>query len=275
MSEPSPEQSFFSIHLKSLTDFADEFTTQIQSLQSPMDHLATMSVTAPQYGAFHEAWSLGAGEQAAVEEMFSLLGQVKTAIGFAGDVTGTVAEGYRNADENIAYGLGGPPAGYGGNSGSGSWSSGHQDSGHHTDGHHHDPYQNDQGNQHDQGHDTPVHTPAPGPWVPNQNTSGPFAGTPFTAVPVAGALLGGALLAGAAKSKSHQPQGNTSVNVSVEVDGASGQAGALPLWTPPPDPGAGPGMSGAIPSAPAPATPVFPGQDAPWTAASPQGGTRP
>ena len=104
MSEPSPEQSFFSIHLKSLTDFADEFTTQIQSLQSPMDHLATMSGTAPQYGAFHEAWSLGAGEQAAVEEMFSLLGQVKTAIAFAGDVTGTVAEGYRNADENIAYG---------------------------------------------------------------------------------------------------------------------------------------------------------------------------
>jgi len=92
MSEPSPEQSF-TIHLKSLTDFADEFTTQIQSLQAPMDHLATMSGTPPQYGAFHEAWSLGAGEQAAVEEMFSLLGQVKQAIAFAGDVTGTVADG--------------------------------------------------------------------------------------------------------------------------------------------------------------------------------------
>ena len=114
MSEPSPEQSF-SIHLKSLTDFADEFTTQIQSLQAPMDHLATMSGTAPQYGAFHEAWTLGAGEQAAVEEMFSLLGQVKTAIAFAGNVTGTVADGYRNADEGVAWGMGGPPgAVYGG-----------------------------------------------------------------------------------------------------------------------------------------------------------------
>jgi len=271
MSEPSPEQSFFSIHLKSLTDFADEFTTQIQSLQAPMDHLATMSGTAPQYGAFHEAWSLGAGEQAAVEEMFSLLGQVKTAIAFAGDVTGTVADGYRNADENIAYGLGGPPTGYGGNPVSGPWSHGNLDAGPRHDGHHYDPYQNDQGNQNGQGHDTPVSNPAPGPGVPNQNTSGPFAGTPFTAVPVAGALLGGALLAGAAKSKSNQSHGNTSVNVSVEVDGASGQSGALPLWTPPPDPSA----SGVIPAAPAPTAPVFPGQDAPWTATSAQGGTRP
>ena len=150
MSEPSPEQSFFSIHLKSLTDFADEFTTQIQSLQSPMDHLATMSGTAPQYGAFHEAWSLGAGEQAAVEEMFSLLGQVKTAIAFAGDVTGTVADGYRNADENIAFGLGGPPAGYGGDSGSGSWSHGNGNGPNH-DGHWYNDDQNDQGNQNNHG----------------------------------------------------------------------------------------------------------------------------
>lgn len=258
MSEPSPEQSFFSIHLKSLTDFADEFTTQIQSLQSPMDHLATMSGTAPQYGAFHEAWSLGAGEQAAVEEMFSLLGQVKTAIAFAGDVTGTVAEGYRNADENIAYGLGGPPAASSGNPVSGPWSHGNGNGPNH-DGHWYDNDRNDQGSQSDQGYATPVDNPAPGPWVPNQNTSGPFAGTPFTAVPVAGALLGGALLAGAAKSKSGQPQGN--------------QGGALPLWTPPPDPGASADFSGPIQPAPEPAAPVFPGQDTPWTAASPQGGS--
>lgn len=270
MSEPSPEQSFFSIHLKSLTDFADEFTTQIQSLQSPMDHLATMSGTAPQYGAFHEAWSLGAGEQAAVEEMFNLLGQVKTAIAFAGDVTGTVADGYRHADENIAYGLGGPPIAYGGASGSGSWS----DNGRHGgQNHHRDLDQNDQADQ-GRPYAAPVtQTPAAaGPWVPNQNTSGPFPGTPNTAVPVVGALLGGALLAGAVRPRSHQPRANTStpssVDASFEVEGSSAQSGALPLWTPPPDPG----VSGVIPSAPAPA-PVFPGQDAPWTATSPQGGS--
>ncbi|MEY9928220.1 hypothetical protein ABH926_002859 [Catenulispora sp. GP43] len=275
MSEPSPEQSF-SIHLKSLTDFADEFTTQIQSLQAPMDHLATMGGTAPQYGAFHEAWALGAGEQAAVEEMFNLLGQVKTAIAFAGDVTGTVADGYRNADEGVAWGLGGPPGTvYGGGSGDNSWQNDNQ-YGNPGQQHQGDPNwpggQNGQGNQ-------PGPYNGPGPGVPNQNTSGPFASpvSAVTAVPLAGALLGGALLGGAAKSRSNQPpagQGNgsngSSTNVSVEVSfdsTSNASGGALPLWTPPPDPG-----SAAMPSAPAPA-PVFPGQDAPWTATNPQGGS--
>ena len=279
MSEPSPEQSFFSVHLKSLTDFADEFTTQIQSLQAPMDHLATMAGTPPQYGAFHEAWSLGAGEQAAIKEMYSLLDRVKVAIGFAGDVTGTVAEGYREADENIAYGMGGPPAGYGNNPGSGQWS--YTDQGGNHQHHHGDQNQNDnQGDQNTQQvYATPVSNPAPSSWVPNQNTSGPFPGTPNTAVPVAGALLGGVLLAGAAKSKSKSNQqpadtSNTSAGVSFDADadgGSSAQSGALPLWTPPPDPGV---SAGATPPPPAPA-PVFPGQDTPWTATSPQGGTRP
>ena len=269
MSEPSPEQSF-SIHLKSLTDFADEFTTQIQSLQAPMDHLATMGGTPPQYGAFHEAWSLGAGEQAAVEEMFSLLGQVKTAISFAGNVTGTVADGYRNADEDAAYGMGGPPGTtYGGGSGSDPWQNNGQ-YGSPGQNQYSDPTQNNQGGPYGQGGQGS--NPAdPGPWVPNQNTSGPFASpvTAVTAVPLAGALLGGALLGGVSKSKSNQPPANTTVSVTFDanVDGQPAGSGALPLWTPPPDPGAA-----SMPSA-APPAPVFPGQDAPWTAANPQGGS--
>jgi hypothetical protein len=275
MSEPSPEQSF-TIHLKSLTDFADEFTTQIQSLQAPMDHLATMAATAPQYGAFHEAWSLGAGEQAAVEEMFNLLGQVRTAIAFAGDVTGTVAQGYRNADEDVAYGLGGPPGTvYGGGGGDGSWQNGnhygHPDQHHHgTDGGPTQYDQNDQGGQYSDGPGSNQNSP--GPWVPNQNTSGPFAASPVSAVPLAGALLGGALLGGTAKAKSNRSSGTTSgstVDASFQA-GSSAPGGALPLWTPPPDPGVPP-----APPPPAPA-PVFPGQDAPWTAAMPdsaQGGS--
>ena len=103
-----PDQSF-SIHLKSLLDFAAEFQTQIDSIQAPMDHLAALSGKQPQYGAFAEAWSLGAGEQAAVEEMHSLLGQVKQAIAFAQNVTGTVADGYQHADDNIASALGVAP----------------------------------------------------------------------------------------------------------------------------------------------------------------------
>lgn len=251
MSEPSPEQSF-TIHLKSLTDFADEFTTQIQSLQAPMDHLATMSDTAPQYGAFHEAWTLGAGEQAAIEEMFSLLGQVKQAIAFAGDVTGTVADGYRHADESVAYALGGPPTNtYYNGPVTDPWSGGHHD---HHGGPNQQPYTDPtQSDQVIQVNATPVgHHTDPGPLVPNQNTSGPFPGTPMTAVPLAGALLGGALLGGARKSKSNPPPANTSVTVTFD-DGSGSTAADSSLWTPPPDPNA-----------------------APWTAtdATAQGGTR-
>jgi hypothetical protein len=256
MSEPSPEQSF-TIHLKSLTDFADEFTTQIQSLQAPMDHLATMSDTAPQYGAFHEAWTLGAGEQAAIEEMYSLLGQVKQAIAFAGDVTGTVADGYQNADESVAYALGGPPTNT------------------YTHGPVSDPWSGDgngNGQQHggpnqqtytDPTQTTPViqvtatpvtHATDPGPLVPNQNTSGPFPGTPMTAdVPLAGALLGGALLGGAARSKSGQQPKNTTKKstVTVSFDEGTGTSTAdSTLWTPPPDPNAASPWTAAFPDSP-------------------------
>ena len=253
MSEPSPEQSF-SIHLKSLTDFADEFTTQIQSLQAPMDHLATMSGTPPQYGAFHEAWSLGAGEQAAIEEMFNLLGQVKQAIAFAGDVTGTVADNYRNADESIAWGLGGPPQGtYGGGHGGGPWGNGdpygqNQNNQQYP---YNDPTQNNQGNQ---VFATPVSNQTNPNWVPNQNTSGPFAGTPVTAVPVAGALLGGALLGVAGRGKSHSSQNKNNGGANSGDFGDGSDAGDSSLWTPPP----------------------APDQDAPWTATFPdssQGGS--
>lgn len=252
MSEPSPEQSF-SIHLKSLTDFADEFTTQIQSLQAPMDHLATMAGAPPLYGAFHEAWSLGAGEQAAIEEMFNLLGQVKQAIAFAGDVTGTVADGYRNADEGIAYALGGPPQNtYGGGPVSNQWGGGDQYGQNQNQYPYSDPTQNNQGNQ---VIATPVSTQTNPNWVPNQNTSGPFPGTPLTAVPVAGALLGGALLGVAGRSKANQPPPATNTSGGTTFDDSSTSGGSdSSLWTPPP----------------------APNQDAPWTATFPgssQGGS--
>jgi hypothetical protein len=256
MSEPSPEQSF-TIHLKSLTDFADEFTTQIQSLQAPMDHLATMSGTPPQYGAFHEAWTLGAGEQAAIEEMSSLLGQVKQAIAFAGQVTGTVADGYRHADESVAWALGGPPPS---NTGDG------QGNGTHWPGHGQDdypqqnqPYQYSDPTQNNQNQvlATPVSNSTPDNWTPNQNTSGPFSGSSIPASSVVGAVLGGALLAGVARNRSGQGNGNGNGN-----NGGAQGTSALPLWTPPPDPA----------SVPQP----FPGQDGSWTATdsnSPQGGS--
>ena len=261
MSEPSPEQSF-TIHLKSLTDFADEFTTQIQSLQAPMDHLATMAGTAPQYGAFREAWSLGAGEQAAIEEMFSLLGQVKQAIAFAGDVTGTVADGYQHADENFAWGLGGPPAsttGNGNGNGPGPWQ-GIGPGG--NENHRNNPHQYSDPTQNNQNQviaQPLTGTSDPTAW--NQNTSDPFAGSSIPAGSVVGAVLGGTLLAGVGRTRSH---GNGNRNGNGDSSNAGGSGGApatggddSSLWTPPP---------------------ADPGQDAPWTAITPttaQGGTRP
>jgi hypothetical protein len=79
-----------------------------------------------------------------------------------------------------------------------------------------------------------------------------------SAVPLAGALLGGALLGGA-RSRANQPPANTSAGVTFDA-GSDGKSGALPLWTPPPDPGAS----------------AVPGQDASWTATMPgsqQGGS--
>jgi hypothetical protein len=261
MSEPSPEQSF-TIHLKSLTDFADEFTTQIQSLQAPMDHLATMSGTPPQYGAFQEAWRLGAGEQAAIEEMFSLLGQVKQAIAFAGDVTGTVAEGYRHADENVAWGLGGPPAsntGNGNGNGPGPWQ-GIGPGG--NENHRNNPYRYSDPTQNNQNQviaQPLANTSDPTSWT--QNTSDPFAGSSVPAGSVVGAVLGGTLLAGAGRSKSHG-NGNRNGNSTSSTFDGSGNGPApsgddSSLWTPPPP---------------------DPGQEASWTATTPttaQGGTRP
>jgi hypothetical protein len=96
----------FSVHLTSLLDFANELQTQIEGIAAPMDGLAAQSGVQPRYGAFTEAWMLAESQQAALEEMYSLLGQVREAITFSEDVTKTVASGYQQADQDVAAGLG-------------------------------------------------------------------------------------------------------------------------------------------------------------------------
>lgn len=228
--QPTPDQSF-SIHLKSLTDFADEFTTQIESLQAPMDHLATMSDTEPQYGAFAEAWSLGAGEQAAIEEMYSLLGQVKQAIAFAGTVTGTVADGYKKADENISAALGGaPPVG--------------SQSFEHGGPVHSPAYDNSWQNTQVNGNQ--VSFPDAGSTTPDQGSFVPDTVNTVLATP-----------AGAVNTVLATPAADFTSPVGHLVTGAQPAGGPLPVWTPPP--AAAPPVP---PAAPAPA-PQFP--DPSWT----------
>ncbi|MEV0843241.1 hypothetical protein AB0I55_27325 [Actinocatenispora sera] len=96
----------FRVHLQSLKDFAHELETQLDALTKPTDGLAALAEHPMLLGDFTEATSLAQRHQAAVDQMHALLGNVREAIGFAGDVTHTVADGYKQADEDIANAIG-------------------------------------------------------------------------------------------------------------------------------------------------------------------------
>jgi hypothetical protein len=95
------DQSYY-VHLESLKDFVRELETQIQAMSKPNDFLLTLGDEPLLFGEFGEAGSLADANRAAVSEMQGLLDQVRSAIGFAQDVTTTVADGYQNADEAVA-----------------------------------------------------------------------------------------------------------------------------------------------------------------------------
>ncbi len=95
------DQSYY-VHLESLKDFVRELETQIHAMAKPNDFLLTLGEAPLLFGEFGEAGSLADAHHAAVAEMQGLLDQVRGAIGFAQDVTTTVADGYRHADESVA-----------------------------------------------------------------------------------------------------------------------------------------------------------------------------
>jgi hypothetical protein len=95
------DQSYY-VHLESLKDFVRELETQIHAMAKPNDFLLTLGEQPLLFGEFGEAGSLADAHRAAVAEMQGLLDQVKGAITFAQDVTTTVADGYTQADQNVA-----------------------------------------------------------------------------------------------------------------------------------------------------------------------------
>jgi hypothetical protein len=95
----------FSVQLTSLLGLAHEMQTQIEGIAAPMNAATAQSGVQPQFGAFAEASALAESQQAAIEEMYALLGQVKQALGFAENVTTTVAAGYQQADQDVAANL--------------------------------------------------------------------------------------------------------------------------------------------------------------------------
>lgn len=168
-------QYSFRVHLQSLKDFARELETQLDAIGKPSDGLAALSQHPVLLGDFAEADSLVSKHLTAVQQMHDLLGNVKSAIGFAGDVTDIVADSYEQTDADIAAALGqhtgqdtsiqvsyhhSDDYGYGGHhshdhssydhqSSHGDHGSGHHDSGQHDSGQH-DSGQHDSG-QHDSG----------------------------------------------------------------------------------------------------------------------------
>jgi hypothetical protein len=96
----------FAVHLDSLKQFAHELETQIDGMTKPSNGLAALLSAPVSLGNFGEASSLSGRHGAAVSQMHDLLTIVKQAIGFANDVTTTVATGYQHTDENIATALG-------------------------------------------------------------------------------------------------------------------------------------------------------------------------
>ena len=98
------DQSFL-VHLQSLLDFASELQTQLGGMATPIDQLDSIAGKQILLGDFAEAHNLAASHQAAITEMSELLGQVQQAIGFAQDITTTVANGYQQADQDAASGM--------------------------------------------------------------------------------------------------------------------------------------------------------------------------
>jgi hypothetical protein len=92
----------FSVQPSSLRAFAQELQTQLSGIAAPMDKLAAQHAAQPQFGGFAEAATLAQSQQSAVQDMYELLEQVKQAIGFAGNVTDSIATAYQNGDQNAA-----------------------------------------------------------------------------------------------------------------------------------------------------------------------------
>jgi hypothetical protein len=104
----SVDSGFFSVHLQSLERFAVELETQLDGMRRPSERLAALAEQELPMGAFNEAYSLTLCELTTAEQMYALLQAVREAVGFAGEVTRTIAAAYQNFDQQAAAALGSP-----------------------------------------------------------------------------------------------------------------------------------------------------------------------
>ena len=92
-----PADSELLVHLESLLTFADELDRQLTSLADPAGRLDTLAGHEPAPGAFLEGSYLVEDHRHAVAGMRDALEQTRQAVGFAREVTVTVANAYRQA----------------------------------------------------------------------------------------------------------------------------------------------------------------------------------
>lgn len=96
------DNSSFRVHLQSLVDFAHELEIQLEALQRPVDRLSVLSGQALALGEFDEAHSLRQRNVLAATQMHDLVSAVHDVVGFADDVTHSIADGYARSDQQIA-----------------------------------------------------------------------------------------------------------------------------------------------------------------------------
>jgi hypothetical protein len=100
-----PGNESFQIHLRSLTDFAQELTTQLAGMAQAAGQLETLAGGDLPLGQFGEAVMLSRAHHDAVADMATIVDQALQAIDFAEDVTLTVASSYEVADRQVASSL--------------------------------------------------------------------------------------------------------------------------------------------------------------------------
>jgi hypothetical protein len=93
------------VHLESLLTFVDELDRQLTSLADPAGRVDTLARHEPAPGAFLEAASIVEDHRRVVAGMRDALDQACQAVGFAREVTVTVAEGYRRVTAGAADAL--------------------------------------------------------------------------------------------------------------------------------------------------------------------------
>src|SRR5215831_17186032 len=78
-----------------LERFGHELRVEVELLRTPADRLARLTDQPLPLGGFGEAFELSERHLAAAEHMYGLVQALRTAVGFARDVTGVVAASYR------------------------------------------------------------------------------------------------------------------------------------------------------------------------------------